>query len=396
MMRVWSGCAVAALVVVATPVQAQHWSRSWMAAPLASKTAPDKRPDLTDRTLRQVVRISSGGPRIRLRLSNEMSVQPLVVGAVHVALAGENGATVPGTDRVVTFNGAQGATIPGRAPMLSDPVALPVKPLTRVTISIHLPQGAPDATVHSYSAATGWTAPGDQTAATSLSGSTTLGPRVIISAIEVESRRPATTIVTLGDSITDGVRATPDSNRRWPDLLAERLQKAGRTSVGVANAGISANRLLSEGDGYNALARFDSDVLAVPGVSHVVILEGVNDLGSAARDKRPMLPADALIGAYRQMIARAHDRGVKVILATILPYKGAGYWSAEGEAVRVQVNQWIAANREADGFVDLAKAVADPADPARMAKPYDVGDALHPNDAGFAAMAAAFDLTLFR
>jgi lysophospholipase L1-like esterase len=395
-MRVWSGCALAALIVAATPAQAQHWSRSWMAAPLVSRTAPDKRPDLTDRTLRQVVRITSGGPRIRLRLSNEMSVQPLVVGAVHVALAGENGATVPGTDRVVTFNGGQGATIPGRAPMLSDPIALPVKPLTRVAISIHLPQGATDATVHSYSAATGWTAPGDQTAATTLSGSTTLGPRVIISGVEVESRRPATTIVTLGDSITDGVRATPDSNRRWPDLLAERLQKGGRTTVGVANAGISANRLLSEGDGYNALARFDSDVLAVPGVSHVVILEGVNDLGSAARDKRPMPTAEALIGAYRQMIARAHDRGVKVILATILPYKGAGYWSAEGEAVRLQVNRWIAADREADGFVDLAKAVADPADPARMAKPYDVGDALHPNDAGFAAMAAAFDLALFK
>jgi lysophospholipase L1-like esterase len=346
--------------------------------------------------LRQVVRISSGGARIRLRLSNEMSVQPLVVGAVHVALAAENGATVPGSDRVVTFNGGQGATIPGRAPMLSDPIALPVRPLTRLAISIHLPQGAPDATVHSYSAATGWTAPGDQTGATTLSGSTTLGPRVIISGVEVESRKPATTIVTLGDSITDGVRATPDSNRRWPDLLAERLQKAGRTSVGVANAGISANRLLSEGDGYNALARFDSDVLAVPGVSHVVILEGVNDLGSAARDKRPMLTPETVIGAYRQMIARAHDRGVKVILATILPYKGAGYWSAEGDAVRVKVNQWIATNREADGFVDLAKAIADPADPARMAKPYDVGDALHPNDAGFAAMAAAFDLALFR
>jgi lysophospholipase L1-like esterase len=395
-MRAWSGCAVAALGMIVTPVQAQHWSRSWMAAPLVSKTAPDKRPDLTDRTLRQVVRISSGGARIRLRLSNEMSVQPLVVGAVHVALAAENGATVPGSDRVVTFNGGQGATIPGRAPMLSDPIALPVRPLTCLAISIHLPQGAPDATVHSYSAATGWTAPGDQTGATTLSGSTTLGPRVIISGVEVESRKPATTIVTLGDSITDGVRATPDSNRRWPDLLAERLQKAGRTSVGVANAGISANRLLSEGDGYNALARFDSDVLAVPGVSHVVILEGVNDLGSAARDKRPMLTPETVIGAYRQMIARAHDRGVKVILATILPYKGAGYWSAEGDAVRVKVNQWIATNREADGFVDLAKAIADPADPARMAKPYDVGDALHPNDAGFAAMAAAFDLALFR
>lgn len=384
------------LALASAPAQAQSWSRSWMAAPLVSRTAPEKRPDLSDRTLRQVVRISTGGDRIRLRLSNEMSTRPLLLGAVHVALAGANGETLPGTDRVVTFNQAQGATIPARAPLLSDPIAMPVKPLARIAISIHLPQGAPDATVHSYSAATGWTAPGDQTAATSLTDATTLGPRVIITGVEVENRKPARTIVTLGDSITDGVRATPDSDRRWPDLLAERLQRGGMTLTGVANAGISANRLLSEGDGYNALARFDSDVLAVPGVSHVIILEGVNDLGAAARDQQPMLPPAAIIGAYRQMIARAHDRGVKVILATILPYKGAGYWNAAGEASRVAINDWIRTNREADGYVDLAQAIADPADPARMARAYDVGDALHPNDAGFRVMADAIDLSLFR
>ena len=384
------------LALASAPAQAQSWSRSWMAAPLVSRTAPEKRPDLSDRTLRQVVRISTGGKRIRLRLSNEMSTRPLLLGAVHVALAGANGETLPGTDRVVTFNQAQGAIIPARAPLLSDPIAMPVKPLARLAISIHLPQGAPDATVHSYSAATGWTAPGDQTAATSLTDATTLGPRVIITGVEVENRKPARTIVTLGDSITDGVRATPDSDRRWPDLLAERLQRGGMTLTGVANAGISANRLLSEGDGYNALARFDSDVLAVPGVSHVVILEGVNDLGAAARDQQPMLPPAAIIGAYRQMIARAHDRGVKVILATILPYKGAGYWSAAGEASRVAINDWIRTSGEADGYVDLAQAIADPADPARMARAYDVGDALHPNDAGFRVMADAIDLSLFR
>lgn len=384
------------LAISAAPAQAQSWSRSWMAAPLVSRTPPEKRPDLGNRTLRQVVRMSTGGTRIRLRLSNEMSTQPLLLGAVHVALAGTDGEILPGTDRVVTFNSGQGATIPARAPLLSDPIAMPVKPLTRLTISIHLPQGAPDATVHSYSAATGWTAPGDQTAAPRMTNTTTLGPRVIITGVEVENRKPARTIVTLGDSITDGVRATPDSNRRWPDLLAERLQKAGMTLTGVANAGISANRLLSEADGYNALARFDSDVLAVPGVSHVIILEGVNDLGAAAREQLPMLPPATIIGAYRQMIARAHSRGVKVILATILPYKGAGYWSEQGEATRVAVNDWIRTTREADGYVDLAKAVADPADSARMAKPYDVGDALHPNDAGFAVMADAIDLALLR
>jgi lysophospholipase L1-like esterase len=395
-MRNMAGPVVMLLALAAAPVQAEGWSRSWMAAPLVSRAPVDKRPDLKDRTLRQVVRISSGGTRIRLRLSNEMSTQPLLLGAVHVALAGEDGAILPGSDHVVTFNGAQGAMVPARAPMLSDPIAMVVKPLTRLTISIHLPQGAPDATVHSYSAATGWTVPGDQTGATSLNAPTIVGPRIILSGVEVDNRKAGTTIVTLGDSITDGVRATSDSNRRWPDLLAERLQKAGRRSVGVANAGISANRLLSEGDGNNALARFDSDVLAVPGVTHVVILEGVNDIGAAFAQQRPIPTRDDLIGAYRQMIARAHDRGVKVILATILPYKGAGYWSEQGEAVRIAVNDWIRNTKEADGHVDLAKAVADPADPARMAKPYDVGDALHPNDAGFRVMADAVDLGLLQ
>lgn len=388
--------AVTLLAAICAPTQAQNWSRSWMAAPQVLKGPVDKRPDLKDRTVRQVMRISNGGTRIRLRLSNEMSTLPLRVGAVRVALAGDNGRTLPGSDRVVTFNGAQGALIPARAPLLSDPIDLPVKPLTRVAVSIHLPEGAPDATVHSYSAATAWTAPGEQTGAVQMADSATIGPRVILSAIEVESGAPGRTIVTLGDSITDGVRATTDSDRRWPDLLAERLQKAGRKQVGVANAGISANRLLSEAEGYNALARFDSDVLATPGVSHVIILEGVNDLGNATRNGGTMLPPEAVIGAYRQMIARAHDRGVKVILATILPYKGAGYWSEAGEATRVAVNRWIVTNREADGFVDLAKAVADPTDPARMAKRYDIGDALHPNDAGLAAMAAAIDLRLLR
>lgn len=381
---------------MSSAADAEYWSRSWMAAPQVWTAPADKRPDLTDRTIRQVVRISGGGQRIRLRLSNEMTQEPLLVGAIHVALAGEDGRIIPGSDHVLSFNGVQGARLPAGASLLSDPVDLSVKPLTSLTVSIHLPAGAANPTVHSYAAATNWIAPGDQTAAEQMSGASIVGPRLILSAVEVETLRPATTIVTLGDSITDGVRATNDSNRRWPDLLAERLQKAGRKNVSIANAGISANRLLSEGAGQNALARFDADVLAVPGVTHVVLLEGVNDIGAAFAEKRPIPSAQNLIGAYRQMIARAHGRGVKIILATILPYKGAGYWSEQGEAVRMAVNDWIRTSGEADGVVDLAKATADPSDPARMARPYDVGDALHPNDAGFAVMADAFDLRLFR
>lgn len=385
------------LMGLSAPAMAtEHWTRSWMAAPLTWKTPADQRPELADTTVRQVVRLSSGGRRIRLRLSNEMAKEALPIGAVHVALAAEDGRILPGSDRTVAFNREQGALVPPQAPLLSDPVDLPVKPLTRLTISLYLPRAVANPTVHAYAAATGWIAPGDQTGAEQMTGASTIGPRLILSAVEVESERPAATIVTLGDSITDGVRATNDSNRRWPDLLAERLQRAGRTNMAVANAGISANRLLSEGEGDNALARFDRDVLAVPGVTHVVVLEGVNDIGAAFIQKRPMPTAEALIGAYRQMIARAHGRSIRIILATILPYKGATYWSEDGDRVRVSVNDWIRTTKEADGFIDLAKATADRSDPARMAAAYDAGDALHPNDAGFAAMADAVDLKLFR
>lgn len=390
--------AVLALVCASAPASAQHWSRSWAAAPVEAPNNPDRPlPDLKDRTVRQVVRLSSGGEAIRLRLSNVLSATPLRVGAVEVAMADKDGRIVPGTSRTVRFDGETSVTIPMHAPMLSETIALPVKPLSRVAISIHLPEGATSPTVHPHAAATAWIAPGNQADATALSDATTFGQRLILAGVDVESARPQRTVATFGDSITDGVDATRDADTRWPDVLAERLQKAGMTGVGVANVGISGNRMLKDGAGPNALARFDRDVLAIPGVSHVIVLEGVNDIGAAWREKVADKPsADDIIDAYRQMIARARDRGVKMIFATILPYKGAGYWSEYGEGVRQQINQWIRTNDEAAGFVDLDRAIRDAADPARMAKPYDQGDALHPNDAGFEAMAEAVDLKLLR
>lgn len=386
-----------AATMMAAPVSAQHWSRSWAIAP-AQSGRPSSVPDLRDKTIRQVVRLSSGGKQLRIRLSNEMSSASLRVGAVTVALADAEGRIVEGSSRVVSFDGDGALTVPAGAPMVSDPVQMPVKPLTRITVSIHLPEGAAAPTLHGYGGATGWIAGGDQTSAVALTSPTTTMQRIILAGVDVETARPARTIVALGDSITDGVRATNDSDRRWPDLLAERLQAGKMGGVGVANLGISGNRLLNDsgGGGINVLARFDRDVLTVPGVSHVILLEGVNDLGTAARGGSTMPSADDIIDSYRQMITRAHDRKIKVILATILPYKGAGYWSEAGEAVRQQVNAWIRDNDVADGAVDFDRAIADPADPLRMAKPYDIGDALHPNDAGFRVMADAIPLKLLR
>ncbi len=374
------------------------WVRSWAAAPQAPLSVQANRPipDLTDQTVRQVVRLSAGGTRLRIRLSNEMSDAPLRIDAVTAALAGPDGSIVAGSSRAVTFAGNRDVLVPPHAPFVSDALAWRVEPAQHIAISIHFvkPPSAP--TVHSHAAATAWIAAGNQTAAVQLNRAIRFGQRLVIAAVDVEADRGGRTVVAFGDSITDGARATDNADTRYPDQLADRLRAAGMAGVAVANAGIGGNRLLDDGTGLNALARFDRDVLAVPGVSHVIVLEGVNDIGTATRQRQPLPTADRLIAAYRQMIDRAHDRGVRVILATILPYRGAGYWSAEGEAVRIAVNAWIRTTRTADGVTDFDRALRDPQALDRMAARFDGGDALHPNDAGFAAMAQAIDLKMLR
>ena len=218
---------------------------------------------------------------------------------------------------------------------------------------------------------------------------------VVLSGIDVESAEPRDAIVTFGDLITDGAFATRGYSRRWPDILAARLQKAG-IDAGVANMGIAGNRLLRDGAADSGLRRFDHDVLAIPGVSRVIVLEGINDIGARARPGSGPLSAQDLIDGLSQLVARAHARGIKIILGTIIPYGGRSNWDAEGEAIRTGVNAWIRTTHEADGFVDFDRAVADPRDPTKMARALDSGDHVHPNDAGHAAMAAAIDLDLLK
>jgi lysophospholipase L1-like esterase len=378
-----------ACLTTSLPAAAGPWTRSWYAAPDASLGAAV---DLAGRTLRQVVRLSSGGDAIRLRFSNELSKAVLRVGAVHVALAGVDGAIVPGSDRIVTFAGAAAANAPAQAPLVSDVVAMRVAPLTRLSISFYLPEGATLPTTHASASATGWIVAGDQTGALELASATTMKRRVALAAVEVRGPRAGRTIVAFGDSITDGVLSTDDADRRWPDILAERLRDK---AIAVANAGISGNRLLRDDTGPSALARFDRDALAVPGVSHIVVLEGINDIGVGKLVPSTAPRPEELIAVYRQMIARAHDRGIKLIIGTILPYEGAFYWSETGETTRAAVNTWIRSGGEADGVVDFDRVIADPAQPNHMAAAYDSGDHLHPGDAGYRAMAAAVDLQLF-
>jgi len=348
--------------------------------------------DLTNVTVRQVVRVTEGGHKIRLRLSNEGGSETLVLGAVHVAEAGADGTVIAGTDHEVTFDGKAGVSIPASAPVLSDPVDLPTKALDKLYISIHVPGTIPARAPRSlfeYVAGE----PGDFAAAASLPRVRLERVPVYVTLVETQPSAPTSVLVTLGDSITEGAASTANAFRSWPDRLAERL--AGHHWA-VVNAGISGNRLLRYGAGPNALARLDRDVLSVPGVKAIILLEGINDIGRGFTTAGPTEPVDAaaLEAADKQIILRAHEHGVRVIGATLTPYEGAAYASPAGEAVREELNTWIRTGGAFDAVIDFAPSVADPANPRTFARQYNDRDHLHPNDAGYKAMADAVNLSV--
>ena len=289
---------------------------------------------------------------------------------------------------------AETVQFPASAPLLSDPVALPVEGLAKLCISIHVPGALPRLghSVYQYVAEGG-----DQTAASQLPGVRLIRLPALVSQVEVDAESGTGVIVTLGDSITEGAASTNNAFRGWPDRLAERLQadRNGRKWA-VVNAGIGGNRLLRYGTGPNALARLDRDALSVPGVKAIIVLEGINDIGRGFTTLGPQEPVttEALIAADRQIIARAHAMGIKVYGALLTPYKGAGYASPDGEKVRTALNTWILSSGEFDGVIDFATATGDPNDQLTFAAQYNDRDKLHPNDAGYQAMANAIDLKM--
>jgi lysophospholipase L1-like esterase len=350
--------------------------------------------DPSNVTIRQLVRVSATGTRIRLRFSNEGGSDVLSLGTVHVGLAGPDGSVVAGSDRAVTFDRRTAIVIPAGAPLVSDPIDLPVKALDRLVISIHVP-GAVSRTGHTllqYIAGT----PGDHAAATQLPSQKLARLTALVTQVDVDATTANSVVVCLGDSITDGATSTSNAFRSYPDRLAERLAPAGKWAV--VNAGIGGNKLLRYGTGPNALARLDRDVFAVPGVKAIILLEGINDIGRGFQTTGVQDPvtAEALIAAYRQIIQRAHDQGIRVIGATLTPYQGAGYASPAGEEVRQALNRFILTSGEFDGVVDFAAATADKANPLAFAAEYNIRDKLHPNDAGYKAMADAVSLSLFK
>ena len=407
-----AGC----LALAATAHAAElHWARAWA----ASAQAPTKAngpfagsPSFHDQTIRQVVRLSAGGRKVRVLFTNEYGTSPVTIGAAHLALAASGGAIRPRSDHVLTFGGRPQAVMRAGAPLLSDPVDLPVGALSRLAISLYLPDQVDACTCHGTSDEPGYATSGDATSAPSLPVAGGPGglPRVMISGVDVAAGTPMKTIVAFGDSITDGVGATPGKDLRWPDQLSARLQAAGRRDLDVADEGISGNRVLNDGFGVSALARFDRDVLETPGLRYVILFEGINDIGISFMKRQtdgPMasfmngLPggpvtAEDIIAGYRQIIARAHEHGVRIFGATVTPYGGAATFSPEGEAARQTVNHWIRTSGAFDGVIDFDAVWNDPAHPGRIKDGLHMGDHLHGSDAGYKALAAAIDLKLFK
>ena len=376
-----------------------YWLGTWSTSPQTQSATQTPRSFAPDTTIRQIVRTSVGGTEVRVRLSNELGTTPLVVGSVNIALRSSGAAIVPGTDRAVTFSGLSTVTIPPGAPMLSDPVQLAVPPLSDLSVSIYLPHGAQGTTFHNVGLQTNYIAPpgGDYTGATVLPVQTTVLNYFFLTGVEVTASKQAAAIVTLGDSITDGTRSTPDTNSRWPNVLAMRLQETHSfDDRSVLNEGISGNRLLSTPTGPNALERFDRDVLSKPNVEFMTVLIGINDIGNSARGTGPLVTTTDIIMAYRQIIARAHEHGIAVYGATLTPIEGSGYDFPVAKAMRQEVNQWIRTSGAFDAVIDFDAATRDPSQPERFLPAYDSGDHLHPNDLGYRVMGTLIPLKLFR
>lgn len=345
---------------------------------------------LADRTVRNVIHTSVGGSALRISLSNAFGSVPVTFDSVWVGRAGEGAAVVAGSNRRLTFGGSPSVTVPVGAEVLSDAVPGDLPAQSTLSVSIHVVGDPGTVSGHKLAHQTSWISTAGDHAADE-SGTTFTTPTTSYAWVEaavVDVPQQVDTVVALGDSITDGDKSTTSANRRWPNVLARRvLAQPGPLQFGVMNAGISGNRVLADGPGVSAQARFDRDVLAQPDVSTVVVMEGVNDLRWEFATK----PAD-LIQAYRQLIGRAHARGVCIVGGTITPWEGGSLWSAPKDAIRGEVNEWIRTSGEFDAVVDFDAAVRDPAHPARMLAALDSGDHLHPGDAGYEAMANAVDL----
>ncbi len=374
-----------------------HWVGTWATAP-----APAEGGALANQTLRTNVRISIGGDTVRVRLSNAYGTRPVTIGAAHIGLREGGPGIMPGSDRALTFGGETSATIAAGALLLSDPVELHVAPLSDLAITFFLPQEllASFGITGRYARQTNYISPpGDFSAETVMPVGRITDDWYFVNGIDVWAPANTGGIVALGDSLTDANISTHDAFCRWPDQLARRLVARGRRPMGVMNQGLGGNRILHDIRGDSGLRRFDRDVLAQPGVTHVIVVLGTNDLRNRWAKPEEEVTAEQMIAGLKQMAARAHARGIKIFGGTLMPFENetflVGAWTPAREAVRQAVNAWIREGGAFDAVIDFDKGVRDPEHPTRMLPIYDCGDHLHPSDAGYNRMGDIIDLALF-
>jgi lysophospholipase L1-like esterase len=381
--------------------QQQHWSTTWG----ASETVPaPETPGFNNQTLRLIAHTTSAGDQVRIKITNVFGSVPLNIGGANVALPESGAATVAGSSRIVTFSGNPSITIPIGAYVLSDPTTLAFAAQTDLAVSLFISGDSGAVTMHPLALQTSFVSTsGDFVSRDDAAPFQTLiHTWPFLAGIEVSSSAPSRSVVIFGDSITDGYKSTSDANHRWPDYLSARLV-AARRSLGVVNEGIGGNRILHSAIperlvfGPNGLSRFDRDALTITGASHIVVMLGINDIGQASPTVHPeeQVSAEEIIGGLKQFALRAHAHGIRIIGATLAPYSGAAYFSAQGEEKRIRVNSWIRTSKDLDGVIDFDAAIRDPKVPPQLNAAYDSGDHLHPNDAGYMAMAATVNLALF-
>jgi len=375
-----------------------HWVGTWTAAP-----APAEGAAFSNHTLRMIPRISLGGNRVRVRISNACGSRPLAIGAAFVGLRSSGPGVVPGSNRRLTFGGDPAATIAAGALIVSDPVELAVPPLADLAVSVHLPDDLPASfgITGRYARQTNYVSPpGNFSASDAMPVGKLTDDWYFVCGVDVVAPQATGAVVALGDSLTDANISTHDGHHSWPSQLARRLiGRSGGRPMAVMNQGLGGNRILHDIRGDSGLRRFDRDVLAQPGVTHTIIMLGTNDLRNRWRKPEEEVTAAQMIAGLKQFAVRGHTRGIKVIAATITPFENEtflpGAWNPTREAIRQEVNQWLRKTDAFDAIADFDQALRDPDHPTRMLPIYDCDDHLHPSDLGYRAMGDAIDLALF-
>ncbi|WP_322028137.1 SGNH/GDSL hydrolase family protein [Burkholderia sp. BCC1977] len=380
-----------------------QWVATWMAASqdyneiFPGNLAPPPPPlSISNQTVRQTIHTSYGGNETRIKLSNLFGKQSVTFSSVHLARSTGSGGVDAATDRVVTFDGEASVTLAAGTEQWSDGVNLPIASQSDLSISLYVKNSVPVATSHTFGLQTNYLSSGNQTNAATMSDAESITSYYWLNEVDVSTTEKVKVVVAFGDSITDGYHSTVDVNHRWPNFFSDRVLAAA-SSVGkasVVDAGISGNRWLNDTTGPAGKARFSRDVLGVSGGTHVIILLGINDIGFGEFLPSQSVSSDQIIGAMTAAIAQAKSRNMKVFLGTLLPYEGAVFYDASGEAKRQSVNAFVRSAPGVDGIIDFDKLMQDPSRPAAMLAAYDSGDHLHPNDAGYQAMANAVSLNL--